>query len=150
MKLCETPGERPATDDGYLDVMTKAIFTAGLNWKVIDNKWAAFRERFHNFSIEEVAALTADDIDRLAIDTAIVRNRRKIAATIENAHRLAALVAEYGSVGAYFDSLHNGDDEALVAAVSKQFAFLGPGSTRSFLHATGHIEWEHMMEAAAG
>ena len=33
----------------YLEVMTKAVFEGGINWKVIENKWPGFREAFHEF-----------------------------------------------------------------------------------------------------
>ena len=140
MKLCEMPGERPATDDGYLEIMTKAIFTAGLNWRVIEGKWPGFHKAFHDFSVAKVAAMTPDDIDRLAQDTSLVRNARKIAATIENANRMLALARQHGSLGAYLEALEAQGEETMVAAVCKQFAFLGDNSARGWLTATGHMQ----------
>ncbi len=42
---------RPSDDDAYFENMTRVIFQAGLNWKMIDEKWPNFKEAFKNFSI---------------------------------------------------------------------------------------------------
>jgi len=45
----------------------------------------AFRNAFRDFCVAEVAAMTADDVDRLVEDASIIRNRAKIEATVDNA-----------------------------------------------------------------
>ena len=45
----------PRYDDGYFERMSQAIFQAGLNWKMVENKWPHFRRAFANFSINKVA-----------------------------------------------------------------------------------------------
>ena len=50
-----TPMPRPNDDDGYFEQMSKAVFLAGLNWKVIEKKWPDIKRLFANFSIDAVA-----------------------------------------------------------------------------------------------
>ena len=77
----------------YLDVLTKAVFQSGMSWRVVEAKWDGFREAFAGFDPATVAAFTDDDVERLAADTRIIRNRRKIEATITNAETMLALDA---------------------------------------------------------
>src|SRR5213592_870549 len=94
----------------YLEVLTKVVFQSGISWRVIEAKWPGFREAFAGFDPEQVAALTPADVDRLAGDTRIVRNRRKIEATIDNAVELLALDREHGGFLNYLRS-HGSYDE---------------------------------------
>ncbi|WEV58258.1 DNA-3-methyladenine glycosylase I [Bifidobacterium sp. ESL0728] len=57
---------------------------AGLSWNTIINKRKAIDAAFHDFDIERVAQMS-DEIPELMEDKAIIRNRRKIEATIHNA-----------------------------------------------------------------
>lgn len=60
-------------------------FQAGLSWITILRRRPAFREVFHGFDVERVAAMDAGDIERLLGDERIIRHRGKIEATIQNA-----------------------------------------------------------------
>ena len=46
---------RPNDDNEYFEQMSKAVFLAGLNWKVIEKKWPDIKRLFANFSIDAVA-----------------------------------------------------------------------------------------------
>lgn len=107
----------------YLEVITKAAFQSGMSWDVINRKWDGFTEAFCGFEPEVVAAFTAEDVDRLADNAEIIRNRRKIEATIHNAGALIGCEDEFGSFAAYLRS--HGDFEATVKDLRKRFKFLG-------------------------
>jgi 3-methyladenine DNA glycosylase Tag len=108
----------------YLEVMTKSAFQSGMSWKVIEAKWDGFRAAFAGFDPETVAGLDEHDVDQLAQDTRIVRNRRKIEATIHNADTLLRLSG--GTVKGIQTWLRGFDDyAALEKAVKKEFKFLG-------------------------
>ena len=77
------PRQRPEDDNGYLEQMTKAIFQAGFSWRVIRDKWPNFRRAFDGFDVEKVAGYDERDVERLLADEGIVRNGRKIEATIQ-------------------------------------------------------------------
>ena len=66
-------------------------FQAGLSWITILRRRPAFREVFHGFDADQVAAMTEDDVDRLLGDARIIRHRGKIEATIQNARATLAL-----------------------------------------------------------
>lgn len=66
-------------------------FQAGLSWITILRRRPAFREVFHGFDAERVAAMTEADIDRLLGDARIIRHRGKIEATVQNARATLAL-----------------------------------------------------------
>ncbi|GAB3612298.1 DNA-3-methyladenine glycosylase I [Humibacter ginsengisoli] len=66
-------------------------FQAGLSWRTILLRRPAFREAFHGFDVQQVAAMTGDDVERLLQNAAIIRHRGKIEATIANARATAAL-----------------------------------------------------------
>ncbi len=76
---------RPNGDSGYLDELTKAISRSGFSWRVVREKWDAFRRAFDGFNLDRVAAYEGADLARLFNDPGIVRNRRKIMETVENA-----------------------------------------------------------------
>jgi DNA-3-methyladenine glycosylase I len=67
---------------------------AGLSWITILKKRENYRKAFAGFSPEKVARYGARDVKRLLGDPGIVRNRLKIAATIQNAKALLALREE--------------------------------------------------------
>ena len=73
-------------------------FQAGLSWRTILLRRPAFREAFHGFEVERVAAMTEDDVERLLLNAAIIRHRGKIQATIANARATTALDQALGEV----------------------------------------------------
>jgi DNA-3-methyladenine glycosylase I len=134
----------PKALSDYLEVLTRAVFQSGLSWRVIDAKWDGFREAFDGFDPGRIAALTAADVDRLAADTRIVRNRRKIEATVENAATMLELDREHGGFRRWLRS-HDGF-EAASSAVVKRFHFMGDTGAYYFLYVVGeevppHEEW---------
>ena len=58
---------------------------AGLSWITILKKRDNYRKAFAGFRAEKIAAYSARDVRRLLNDAGIVRNRLKIAATVQNA-----------------------------------------------------------------
>jgi 3-methyladenine DNA glycosylase Tag len=128
----------------YLDVITRAAFQSGMSWRVVEAKWDGFREAFAGFDPETVAAFTDDDIERLTADTAIIRNRRKIEATVTNAQAMLALDERPGGFVGWLRS--QGDFDATVAALRGEFRFLGDMGAYYFLYVVGenvppHEEW---------
>jgi len=129
---------RPQNDDAYFENMTRVIFLAGLVWKMIDKKWPNFKKAFKNFSIDEVAKFSENDVKRLMNDASIVRNRAKIVATINNAKQFQTVRKEYGSFQSYLDQLDKSKNYALVIKeLGKKFNRLGPSSARIFLYSVG-------------
>jgi DNA-3-methyladenine glycosylase I len=127
----------PKDDSEYFDRMSKAIFTAGLNWTVVENKWPNFRKAFKGFSPEKVSKMTEKDVQALMKDSGIVRNEKKIQATIMNARTFMDIKKEKGSMKAYVDSFGKREKE-LASEVQARFKHLGPSTTRMYLWSIGY------------
>jgi 3-methyladenine DNA glycosylase Tag len=125
----------------YLEVMTKAVFQSGMSWRVVDAKWPGFREVFGDFDPERIADLSPDEIDRIASDTRIIRNRRKVDATIANAVTMLDLDREYHGFGKYLKS--QPDYDSLSGDLRKRFRFLGETGAYIFLYGVGEPVPEH-------
>ena len=125
----------PQSLNDYLEVMTKAVFQSGMSWKVVSSKWPGFQAGFHAFDVAAVAAMDESAIDTLAADTRIIRNRRKIVATVHNAQRLIELDEEYDGIRNYFQS--HDDFYAVLKDVRKQFKYMGDTGTYYRLYVLG-------------
>jgi hypothetical protein len=126
--------DAPTLDD-HLEVMTRAIFQAGLSWAFIESRWDTFRPAFDNFSVTLVALYGEGEIERLMAADGIVHSRAKIEGTIKNARALQALAAEHGDIATYARSFASYD--ALYADAKKRFAYLGDLSCYYWLFRTG-------------
>lgn len=136
--------ENPTLAD-YLAVMSRAVFQAGLSWKMIESRWDDYLRLFDGFDPALVAHYGEGDVERILADGGVVRTRKKIVATIENARALLELERRPGSVSGYLRSF--GDYEALTADLRARFKFLGALSAYYFLFCTGEPvprfeEWE--------
>ena len=121
----------PRSANDYLDVMSKAVFQSGISWRVIEAKWPSTREAFHDFDVRRVASLSERDLDALAEDTRVIRNRKKLEAIAENAARMLELEAEHGSFKNYLRSC--GSFEQTVQSLRQNFKFLGESGCYFFL-----------------
>jgi DNA-3-methyladenine glycosylase I len=80
----------PTHDETVLfEALVLTYFENGLSWATVFDKRDNFRKAFHGFNPAAVAAMTPDDVERLMADASIVRNRRKIEATLHNARLLS-------------------------------------------------------------
>ena len=117
-------------DDRYLSSMTRCVFSAGFVWRVVENKWPGFEDAFEEFSVGSVAGMDEADIDALAQDTRVIRNRQKIAATRDNARFVATASADHGGFGNYLAAWPTDDTiglwQELHARGSRLGGFTGP------------------------
>jgi 3-methyladenine DNA glycosylase Tag len=128
----------PPHDSAYFENLTRCIFQAGLNWKMITNKWPSFTEAFAGFDIAKVAGFGDDDVERLMTDTRIVRNKRKILATIANARTFTRISREHGSFKEWFAGLDKSDNYAGVKKeLKKTFSHVGDSTANIFIHTVG-------------
>jgi DNA-3-methyladenine glycosylase I len=161
---------RPCGDDVLLfEKLCLEGFQSGLSWLTILRKREGFRTAFAGFDIDVVAAFGAEDVARLLGDSGIVRNRAKVAATVNNARRCAALREEFGSLAAYvwgFEPVPGPrpkapDREALAQVTTtdqaramsrdlrrRGWSFVGPTTAHSFMQAMGLVN-DHLGGCAA-
>ncbi|TYC51559.1 DNA-3-methyladenine glycosylase I [Rhodobacterales bacterium] len=135
-------------------------FQSGLSWLTILRKRDAFRAAFANFEFAEVARFTEADVERCLADAGIVRHRKKIESTINNARRALELKAEFGSLAAYFWSFEPAPEnrpETLDFATARTLAkteestalskdlkkrgwsFVGPTTVYAFMQSMGMV-----------
>lgn len=74
---------------------------AGLSWSTILNKRQGYLQAFANFEPEQVACYDQHKFAELMDNSAIVRNRLKISAAIENARAFLEIQRQHGSFDAY-------------------------------------------------
>src|SRR5437879_11718960 len=91
----------PRSDEEYSERITRAMFTTGVNWRMIEKKWPNFQKALSGFTLPKVAKFSERDIRALLKDESIVRNEKKIRATIHNAEQVLALEKEFGSFRDY-------------------------------------------------
>ena len=98
----DTEWGKPVTDDRRLfEKVCLEGFQAGLSWLTILRKRENFRRAFVDFDADRVARFTGRDVARLLKDEGIIRHRRKIESTINNAHRAIEMREEFGSLSDY-------------------------------------------------
>lgn len=129
------PSARPGNLAGYLEALSRPVFTAGISWRVIDAKWEGIREAFAGFDPRTVADYGQVDVERLLGDARVVRSKAKLEATIDNAQALIELDNEYGGFDRYLRS-HGGFDET-IADLKRQFRFIGDSGAYHFLWSVG-------------
>lgn len=150
---------RPHHDDRALfELLILEGAQAGLSWSTILAKRENYRKAFDRFDAKKIARYDAKKVASLLADAGIVRNRLKIAATIQNAKSFLAVQKEFGSFDRYLWSLvggvpkqnrrkGGGDVPARTEesdAMSKDlkargFKFVGTTICYAFMQATGMV-----------
>jgi len=139
-----------ATLHDYLEVMTRAVFQAGLSWAGIAKHWDAYREAFDGFNPHAVAAYTEGDIDRLMRSDGVLHSTRKIRATIQNAQTLTDIDRAHDGFVNYLRSFP--DYQALSADFRRRFKFMGEMNVWYFLFRVREPvpQFEHWVKAIPG
>lgn len=150
---------RVTTDErGMFEALSLEVFQVGLSWRTVLQRRTVLRTAFHGFSPQRVAALEQADVTRLLGDHRMIRNRRKIEATISNA-RITCQMAEsdgpslsqlvwsfmpvQSPVFAFGAALPRVSPESTALARElkrRGFLFVGPASTFALMAATGVID----------
>ena len=119
------------------------INQAGLSWLTILKKREGFRRAYDGFRLERVAAYGDADRARLLADPAIVRNRLKVNAAVENAGRILRLREEHGSFAAWLDAHHPLPRPEWQKLFRRTFVFTGGEIVGEFLLSTGYLPGAH-------
>lgn len=92
----------PVHDDRKLfEFLVLDAMQAGLSWFIVLKKRENFRRAFDHFDARKIAAYDEKKINELLSNKGIIRNRRKIEATIQNAKAFLAVQKEFGSFDKY-------------------------------------------------
>lgn len=154
----------PQTDDRVLfEFLVLESFQAGLSWLTILKKRAAFRTAFAEFNPQDVARFTQKDVSALCENKAIIRNRSKIQAAVNNAERFLQIQREHGKFACYLWSYVNNrqvqnrfESMADVPATTETarmlskdmkkrgFTFFGPTIAYAYMQAVGLVN-DHLL-----
>ena len=154
----------PQTDDRRLfEKLVLEGFQSGLSWLTILKKRDNFRRAFHDFDAARIARYGEKDFARLMADAGIVRNRLKIAATIDNAKAYLAL-AESQRLSHFLWSFLDGRPQINArrtfqevppqtdlskrisnALKAEGFRFVGPTTIYAFMQSTGMVN-DHLVD----
>lgn len=92
----------PIYDDrAMFEFLTLESAQAGLSWYTVLKKRENYRKAFGNFEPGKIVRFDRGTIEALLLNPGIIRNRLKIEAAINNAHRFLEVQAEYGSFSKY-------------------------------------------------
>jgi DNA-3-methyladenine glycosylase I len=148
---------------------TLEAFQSGLSWLTILRRREGFRAAFAGFDPDRVADYDQDDVARLLADTAIIRNRAKIAAAVTNARAVVRL-REDGGLDRLVWSFAppprprpaalsdvpavTPESTALTKALRRQgFVFVGPTTAYAAMQACGlvddHVDGCHVAPGGA-
>ena len=136
---------------------------AGLSWATILKKRQGYQLAYDNFDPRKVARYDDRYRSELLANSAIVRNRLKVAASIDNARAFLAMQEEWGSFSAYIWSFVDGKPiqntwktlaeipakTPLAETISKDlkkrgFRFVGPTIIYAHMQATGMVN-DHLV-----
>ena len=137
---------------------------AGLSWMTILRKRDNFRAAFDEFDPHRVAQYDQGKFEELMTNAGIIRNRRKIEATKQNAQAFLAVQKEFGSFDNYMWQFVGGkplvnawkmmseipsktaESEAMSKDLKNRgFNFVGPTICYAHMQATGMVN-DHTMD----
>ena len=155
----------PQRDDRALfEMLILEGAQAGLSWITVLKKRAGYRRAFDGFDPAKIARYGPDKVASLLADPAIVRNRAKVAATIDNAKGWLAIMEREGAFADFLWGFVEGQpivnrwhslaevpaETAESKAMSKAlkargFRFVGPTICYAFMQATGMVN-DHILD----
>jgi DNA-3-methyladenine glycosylase I len=149
----EVWGTRTYDESALFEALTLGVFEAGLSWLIVFGKREAFRRAFHGFDVEQVKAMTEQDVDRLLQDPSIIRNRAKIQATVDNARAMSSASPTLAALARSYERTRMRAPRSLADlptstpqadAFAKQlksqgYRFVGPTSVYAFMQNVGVV-----------
>lgn len=145
-------------DDALFELFSLETQSSGLSWLTVLKKRAGYREVFENFSLENVASYTKDDVNRILESGLVIKSRPKIEAIINNAKLFLQIKKEFSSLDNYFWSRTNHktivnnvvdykltcitseiSDELAKDLKKRGFKFVGSVTVYAFLQACGIV-----------
>lgn len=154
----------PVHDDlKWFEFIVLDTFQAGLSWRTVLHKREAFRKVFKGFDPAKVAKMSQVEMESARNNAAIIRNRLKIQATVNNATAFLKLQKSCRTFDAFIWSFTEGktiqnhwksmedipastplSDRISKSLKSRGFSFVGTTIVYSFLQAGGIVN-DHIV-----
>ncbi len=158
---------QPLHDDRRLfEMLVLEGAQAGLSWLTILQKREGYRRAFDGFDPQKVARYSDEKIAALLQDPAIVRNRLKVNAAVQNARAFLAVQEEFGSFDRYIWQFTGGQpiinqwktmqeipaftresDIMSKGLVKRGFKFAGSTICYAFMQAVGIVN-DHVVDCS--
>lgn len=124
-------------DSGYLSLISRRVFRAGMKHSVVDSKWAAFEDAFWQF--DPMACQLIDDarFEVLMQNADLIRHWGKMKTIPVNALMVADVAREHGSFGEFLAQWPSEDIVGLWLYFKKHGAHLGGDGAARFLRMAG-------------
>ena len=97
-------GNPDLSEQEMYELFILETFQAGPSWECVLNKRGSFRVAYEGFDPKKVASFDEDKIHSLLENPLIIRNYRKILASISNTRIYLEILSEYTTFRAYFES----------------------------------------------
>ncbi|MCY0876064.1 MAG: DNA-3-methyladenine glycosylase I [Firmicutes bacterium] len=124
------------SDAQFLELLTKVIFCTGFRPAVVERRWTAFRQAFCDFDIDAVACFDEVMTEQLLTqEKGIIRNVRKVQATVSNAMICKWLIEKYESMENFVLSLYLGGEQEACLVLRTTFNQVGESAARSMYRA---------------
>ena len=155
----------PLHDDKKLfEFFVLDTFQAGLSWSTVLNKRENFRKAFDDFDVKKISKYDQRKIDKLLLDSGIIRNKLKVNATVTNAQSFLKVQKEFGTFDKYIwqftdgKTIHNKikshtqlqartkESDAMSKDLLKRgFKFVGSTICYAFMQAAGMVN-DHTVD----
>jgi DNA-3-methyladenine glycosylase I len=151
-------------DHKWFEFILLDTFQAGLSWRTILYKRNNFRKAFDDFDYREIALYGEKKVADLLTDSGIIRNRLKIAATINNSKVFISVQKQFGTFNDFIWQFTDGttiinrwNKMTDIPAVSKEsdlmsrelkklgFKFVGSTTCYAFMQAGGMVN-DHLVD----
>lgn len=113
----------PVSPNDYFEVLTRAVFNAGLAWRVVQSHWEALSDAFADFDPHVVAGYDEHDVDHLAADERLIQSHVKLAAVPVNARTFLDLADRHDGFDRWLDTFDDHDDRE--RALCRRFRYIG-------------------------
>lgn len=150
----------PLHDDRALfELLTLEGAQAGLSWRTVLDRRAEYRRAYHDFDIARVARMRDTALEKLLLESGIIRNRLKVFSVRENAQVALDVIKSDGSLDAYLWSFVGGkplinhressdqvpatselSDQMSKALRKRGFRFVGSTICYAFMQASGMVD----------
>jgi len=154
----------PVHDDiKHFEFLVLESAQAGLSWKTVLRKRAHYRKAYSNFDPAVVAKYDEEKVEKLLENKGIIRNKKKIESSINNAKRFLEVQKEFGSFDSYIWGFVNNEplvnswkstsqipartklsDRISKDLLRRGFSFIGPTIVYSHLQAVGIVN-DHIV-----
>ena len=131
----ETLAARP--DSWFFSAMTRRIFQAGMQHRVINQRWPAFEAYFWGFEPQKLMLLSEEQLEKAMQQPSLIRHWAKLRTIPVNAGAMADLSKRHGGFGCWLATWPDSQLVDLWQSLAKQFERLGGMSGPRFLRLAG-------------